>query len=85
MQRCRVLLLLDGWDEVPADVRESIRTGLLDEARDFITLITSRPSGVPQALRDAGGGHMYELAGLSTRAMEDLAAAISPGAATPTG
>ncbi len=72
-KRRRVLLLLDGWDEVSADLRENIRPGLLAEARDFITLITSRPSGVPQALRDDGGGHVYELAGLSRRAMEDLA------------
>jgi HEAT repeat protein len=45
-----VLFLLDGWDEVPPESRES----LLDEIRHlthaFTILITSRPSAYPRAL-----------------------------------
>jgi predicted NACHT family NTPase len=72
-QRRRILLLLDGWDEVPANLRNEVRPRLLTECEDFVTVITSRPSGVPHALREARSGQVYELAGLSPRALEDLA------------
>lgn len=68
----RHLLLLDGWDEVPLPLREPVRRRILAEAGHFVTVITSRPSGLPEELRGGGPVEFYRIAGLTPRAADDL-------------
>lgn len=68
----RALLLCDGWDEVPLPLRDSVRTRLVDEAAHFVTVITSRPSGLPHEFRDGLRVEFYQIAGLAPRATEEL-------------
>jgi HEAT repeat protein len=50
LQKRTVLLLLDGWDEVPADRRESLRTEMEFLSYRFAFIITSRASAYPTSL-----------------------------------
>ncbi|MFH0728397.1 MAG: HEAT repeat domain-containing protein [Pseudomonadota bacterium] len=50
VQKKTVLLLLDGWDEVPADRRESLRTEMESLSYRFAFIITSRHSAYPESL-----------------------------------
>jgi hypothetical protein len=68
----RFLLLLDGWDEVPLPQREMVRQRILDEQPYFVTLITSRPSGLPRQLGDGEPTDYYFIAGLTRSGIEDL-------------
>jgi hypothetical protein len=68
----RVLLLLDGWDEVPVTMREQVREQIVAEQKNFVTVITSRPSGLPRQLDDGGHVDFYHIAGLTTGAIEEL-------------
>lgn len=68
----RGLLLLDGWDEVPLALRDAVREHVTAEAEHFVTVITSRPSGLPQAFRDGARVEFYQVAGLAPRAVEEL-------------
>lgn len=67
----RYLLLLDGWDEVPMSQRATVKQRLLRESRDFITVITSRPSGMPRQLLEGQRDCCYRIAGL-TPAMAEI-------------
>jgi hypothetical protein len=71
-ERHRFLLLLDGWDEVPVPQREAIRQRILDEQPYFVTLITSRPSGLPRRLADGERTDYYVIAGLTQAGIEEL-------------
>ncbi len=68
----RFLLLLDGWDEVPLPQRELVRQRILDEQPYFVTLITSRPSGLPRQLGDGERTDYYFIAGLTPTGIEGL-------------
>ena len=68
----RVLLLLDGWDEVPPPLREAVREQIERERHAFVSVITSRPSGLPRQFRDGDGVDFYHIAGLASGAVEDL-------------
>src|SRR5579871_1705599 len=68
----RYLLLLDGWDEVPVARREAVRRRMAEEEPCFVTVITSRPSGLPLQLLSAEPVDLYGLAPLSESAMEEL-------------
>ena len=61
----RVLLLLDGWDEVPAEMRDATRDGIHKEFPFFVVVITSRASGLPWQLVAKGHADFYEIAGLN--------------------
>lgn len=61
-ERNRVLLMLDGWDEVPVEQRDLLLKEIDDLAYGFPILITSRPSGFPRVLPVS---HFYEIASLS--------------------
>ncbi len=67
--RSRVLMMLDGWDEVPAEYREPLLKEIDDLAYGFAILITSRPSGFPRLLPV---NHFYEIASLSHDSSERL-------------
>lgn len=45
-----ILLILDGWDEVPTDLRPLLLPKIERERADFKTLITTRPSGIPASI-----------------------------------
>lgn len=68
-----VLLLFDGWDEIPYNRREEIKANLVKASSGFTTVITSRPSGLPRELATRGSTDFYELAGLSLSSIERLA------------
>jgi NACHT domain len=68
----RFLLLLDGWDEVPATLRERVRRRMADEEAYFVTAITSRPSGLPKQLLTGSQVDLYHIARLTERATEEL-------------
>ncbi len=68
----RFLLLLDGWDEVPVPHREAVRQRILDEQPYFVTLITSRPSGLPRQLGEGERTDYYLIAGLTQTGIDDL-------------
>ena len=72
-ERHRCLLLLDGWDEIAAGMRDAVREKIQHEGPDFVTIITSRPSGLPRQLRGPGRIGFYHIAGLTPRASEELA------------
>jgi nucleoside phosphorylase/HEAT repeat protein/DNA polymerase III delta prime subunit len=67
--RANVLLMLDGWDEVPAEHREPLLSEIDDLAHAFAIIITSRPSGFPRLLPVS---HIYEIASLSPDNSERL-------------
>ncbi|MEP7342613.1 MAG: NACHT domain-containing protein [Acidobacteriota bacterium] len=67
--RTNVLLMLDGWDEVPAEHREPMLAEIDDLAHAFAIIITSRPSGFPRLLPVS---HIYEIASLSPDTSERL-------------
>lgn len=68
----RYLLLLDGWDEVPVVQRGAVKERLLEEDRALITVITSRPSGMPRQLLDGQRTGCYRIAGLTPIMAEEL-------------
>ncbi|MCA9066666.1 MAG: hypothetical protein KDA96_26545, partial [Planctomycetaceae bacterium] len=61
----RVLLLLDGWDEVPLTHRAEVQRHITAELNHFVVVITSRVSGQPRQLIPNDTGDFYEIAGLS--------------------
>ena len=61
-ERSRVLIMLDGWDEVPVVDRNLLLKEIDDLAYSFSILITSRPSGFPRMLPVS---HFYEIASLT--------------------
>ncbi|MDZ4849718.1 MAG: NACHT domain-containing protein [Pirellulaceae bacterium] len=66
-----VFLILDGWDEVPSDLRDPVHLAI-DRVNSFIpVIITSRPSGLPKALLGCQAS-IYELAGLTSASAEKL-------------
>ncbi|WP_160168255.1 NACHT domain-containing protein [Novipirellula maiorica] len=71
--RNRVLLMCDGWDEVSAAQRDNVREQLEIESDHFITLITSRPAGLPQSLRDREHVDFYHIGDLPLHSMIQLA------------
>lgn len=71
-ERRRFLLLLDGWDEIPIDLRETVHERIAFEAPYFTMVITSRPSGLPHQLLANDGGSVYHIAGLTARTKEEL-------------
>ena len=68
----RFLLLLDGWDEVPATHRGRVRERIQNEGPYFVTVITSRPSGLPGQLGDGQRADYYHIAGLAPGAVDTL-------------
>lgn len=68
----RFLLLLDGWDEVPVAQRAAVKECLLQEEPGLITLITSRPSGMPRQLILGRRVGCYRIAGLTPVQSEEL-------------
>jgi hypothetical protein len=68
----RILLLLDGWDEVPAAHRSITKQQMLRESRDFVTVITSRPAGMPRQLLQGQRDCCYRIAGLTPAMGETL-------------
>ncbi|WP_442507302.1 NACHT domain-containing protein [Novipirellula sp. SH528] len=68
----RVLLMCDGWDEVPAAQRANLREQLERESDVFVTLITSRPAGLPQSLRVREDVDFYRIGELKNRSMVQL-------------
>ncbi len=72
----RCLLLLDGWDEVPSNRREYVKTFIQWEQPYFVIVITSRPSGQPHQLGGVARTDFYRIAGLSPLASHDLAGNI---------
>ena len=67
--RSRVLIMLDGWDEVPPDHRDLLLKEIDDLAYSFSILITSRPSGFPRVLPVS---QFYEIASLTPDNSERL-------------
>jgi hypothetical protein len=67
--RSRVLIMLDGWDEVPLKHRDLLLKEIDELAYSFSLLITSRPSGFPRMLPVS---HFYEIASLSPDNSERL-------------
>ncbi len=61
-QRDTVLLLLDGWDEVPIEMREVLIAEIQKLSHAFSIIITSRPSAYPRALP---ADQLYEISDLS--------------------
>jgi predicted acylesterase/phospholipase RssA len=72
----RTLLLLDGWDEVSPQARDQVRERVLTANRSFVTLITSRPSGVPQRFVAQSHGTAFRFIGLSPRGIQQLASRV---------
>jgi hypothetical protein len=71
-ERGRCLLLLDGWDEVPMALRSAVRQSMDWERPYFVTITTSRPSGLPRELWNDGVVDFFHIAGLAPRASETL-------------
>jgi hypothetical protein len=61
----RWLLLFDGWDEVPVAQRVIVKAQLRHVEPAFVTLITSRPSGMPRLLLERQHVACYRIAGLT--------------------
>ncbi len=68
--RDTVLLLLDGWDEVPEHRREAIRHEIDTLRHGFTIVITSRPSAYPRAWLPAD--RFYEITDLSPESITEL-------------
>jgi NACHT domain/CHAT domain len=58
------ILLLDGWDEVPDDLRSTTLEAIRRDSRPFFTIITSRPSGIPRVFEEDWAA-LYEISSLS--------------------
>lgn len=67
----QVTFLLDGWDEIPINMRTRIRSIIDAECEKIPTIITSRPSGIPELLRD-GQTLFYELGPLTDHSISEL-------------
>ncbi len=68
----RMVMLLDGWDEVPHSLRFQVQEAI-ERERDFCPiLVTSRPSGLPKQLLQGAHADYYEIAGLSRRGIDGL-------------
>jgi len=67
--RNTILFLLDGWDEVPPDSRESLLEEIKSITHGFATLITSRPSAYPLSLP---ADDFYEITELSPESISSL-------------
>lgn len=74
VRRNRLLLLLDGWDEVPPKHRERVKNLIDWEQLYFSIILASRPSGLPRELIGHGSSNCYKIAGLGPRAKEELIA-----------
>ena len=72
----RYLLLLDGWDEVPAARREAVRQRMVEEEPCFVTVITSRPAGLPLQLLTATPVELCGIAPLRETAIEEMVAKL---------
>lgn len=68
----RMLLLLDGWDEVPVEDRVSVLRQIQHEQPYFVTIITSRASGLPRQLSGTVCTDFYRIAGLAPQAKSSL-------------
>lgn len=67
--RERVLVLLDGWDEVPVEEREPLLQELRDVAYGFSVLVTSRPAAFPSRLVASS---VYEVSDLAPDTSDTL-------------
>lgn len=65
----RLLLLLDGWDEVPAEQRDEVTRAVHRDRDGLVVVLTSRISGSPWTLFPADKTDYYEIAGLSSAAV----------------
>jgi len=84
-KRDHVLLLLDGWDEVPVADRLQIQSEIQDLTWGFAVVVTSRPSAHPRQLSI---GDVYEIHDLAPEGIEALvrrwfASMDLPGGADP--
>lgn len=68
----RVLLLLDGWDEVPQKERLAVQERIRQEQSSFIAVVTSRPTGLPRQLGGTAVTDYYSIAGLSPASQREL-------------
>jgi hypothetical protein len=57
---------------VPIAQREAVRQRILEEQPYFVTLITSRPSGLPRQLGEGEQIDFYFIAGMTQAGIEDL-------------
>lgn len=69
------ILLLDGWDEVPDDLRSTTLDAIRRDSRPFFTIITSRPSGIPRVFEEDGVA-LYEISSLSRPTVRQQVARI---------
>ncbi len=67
--REKVLVLLDGWDEVPVEERELLLVELKDLAYGFSVLVTSRPAAFPARL---AASRVYEVSNLAPDSTDAL-------------
>lgn len=67
--REKVLVLLDGWDEVPVEDREPLLQELRDVAYGFSVLVTSRPAAFPSRL---AASQVYEVSDLAPDSIDAL-------------
>jgi predicted NACHT family NTPase len=67
--REKVLVLLDGWDEVPVEERELLLVQLRDLAYGFSVLVTSRPAAFPSRL---AASNVYEVSDLAPDSTDAL-------------
>ncbi|WP_411845744.1 NACHT domain-containing protein [Roseibacillus persicicus] len=65
------LLILDGWDEVPNDLKMNLLMKIEHERKHLKTLITTRPSGIPSMLAE-GCDRICRIDRLSPRASRIL-------------
>jgi HEAT repeat protein/energy-coupling factor transporter ATP-binding protein EcfA2 len=78
--RERILVLLDGWDEVPVEEREALLQELRDLACGFSVLVTSRPAAFPARL---AASRVYEVADLAPDGIDALIRRWFRGAGEP--
>ncbi|HTQ80334.1 MAG TPA: HEAT repeat domain-containing protein, partial [Thermoanaerobaculia bacterium] len=67
--RERILVLLDGWDEVPVEQREPLLRELQDLSYGFSVVVTSRPAAFPARL---AASRVYEVADLAPDGIDAL-------------
>lgn len=72
----QILLILDGWDEIPADLRPILLPKIDRERADFKTLITTRPSGIPATIAH-NCDRVAQIASLSPRSARTLIVNVS--------
>ncbi len=68
-QKDNVLLLLDGWDEVPSDLKERLKVEIEELSYGFSLILTSRHSGYP---RSFSADKFYEIGNLNDTQIENL-------------